>query len=33
VPQVSFNPTNIRFPTLLNNNAFYQVQLSLRYSF
>jgi hypothetical protein len=33
VPVVTFNPTFIRTPTLLNNSAFYQVQLSVRYSF
>lgn len=33
VPQVSFNPTFVQFPQLLNPAAFYQTQLSLRYSF
>lgn len=33
VPQVTFNPTFIRYPQLLNNAAFYQLQASVRYSF
>jgi hypothetical protein len=33
VPVVTFNPTFVRNPVLLNNAAFYQAQLSLRYSF
>ena len=33
VPVVTFDPGTNRFPALLNTAAFYQMQLSLRYSF